>query len=143
MAVLTLLLLRISLCLLTQLLHGLRRDTYEIEVHTELEMLEARKKEHEQQQQQQQSKQTTASAASSSDPPRVERVILTTEDVTELLNMVDQDDEYLSDASDILFSIQCDNASLPGAGVLSTPILHALLQSERVYSRGPLFSLQY
>ena len=77
-------------------------------------MLEARKKEQEQQEQQQQS------STASPDAPRVERVVLTTEDVTELLNLVEQDDEYLSDASDILFSIHSDNVSLPGAGV--TPL---------------------
>ncbi|CDJ32100.1 uncharacterized protein EMH_0041790 [Eimeria mitis] len=92
-----------------QLLHGLRRDTYEIEVHTELDMLEARKKEQEQQTAQQQG------STASPDAPRVERVVLTTEDVTELLNMIEEDDDYLSDASDILFSIQSDNVSLPGA----------------------------
>ncbi|CDJ52986.1 hypothetical protein, conserved [Eimeria brunetti] len=91
-----------------ELLHGLRRDTYQIEVHTELDMLEARKKEQEQHEMQQQGNTNT-------EAPRVERVVLTTEDVTELLNMVEQDDEYLSDASDILFSIQSDNVSLPGA----------------------------
>ena len=86
-------------------------------------MLEARKKEQEQQQQQQpqqqqQGKPAAASTSSPSSPPRVERVVLTTEDVMELLNMVDQDDEYLSDASDVLFSIQSDTISAAGAGEL-------------------------
>ncbi|CDI85725.1 hypothetical protein, conserved [Eimeria praecox] len=75
-------------------------------IHTELDMLEARKKEQEQQELQQQG---------GTEASRVDRVVLTTEDVTELLNMVEQEDEYLSDASDILFSIQSDNVSLSGA----------------------------
>ncbi|OEH75980.1 hypothetical protein cyc_04550 [Cyclospora cayetanensis] len=94
------------------LLHGLRRDTYEIEVHTELDMLEARNKEQEQPSQPQ-----SQGKGSSSEAPKVERVVLMTEDVTALLQLVDQDDEYLSDASDILFSIQAEGASLSGAGM--------------------------
>ncbi|XP_026192687.1 uncharacterized protein LOC34621070 [Cyclospora cayetanensis] len=99
-----------------ELLHGLRRDTYEIEVHTELDMLEARNKEQEQPSQPQ-----SQGKGSSSEAPKVERVVLMTEDVTALLQLVDQDDEYLSDASDILFSIQAEGASLSGADAIARP----------------------